>query len=169
MSKKYTTFSSERTLYDECGRARVQTIEKKINFKVDDEDKFYMTFVNCVGWMYGIKSITPLKVLYKLLEFAEWETGKVSLSPGRRVTIMEELGIKKSSFTQALNQLIENKALFQETVVNSSTGEIKPVKGDYTINPEMFWKGDLKKRKDLIITFQSSYEDPSLSQDPPKY
>ncbi len=82
---------------------------------------------------------------------------------------MEELGIKKSSFTQALNQLIENKALFQETVVNSSTGEIKPVKGDYTINPEMFWKGDLKKRKDLIITFQSSYEDPSLSQDPPKY
>lgn len=51
---------------------------------------------------------------------------------------MEELGIKKSSFTQALNQLIENKALFQETIVNSSTGEIKPIKGDYTINPEMF-------------------------------
>lgn len=71
MSKKYTTYSSEKTFYDESGRARVQTTEKKINFKVDDEDKFYMIFLNCVSWMYGIKSITTLKILYKLLEYAE--------------------------------------------------------------------------------------------------
>ena len=49
MSKKYTTYSSERTVYDKNGLPRVQTTEKKINFKVDDEDKFYMIFLNCVG------------------------------------------------------------------------------------------------------------------------
>lgn len=155
MSKKFTVYSSEQKVFDEQGRPRIQTTEKKINLKVDDEDKFYMVFLNCVSWMYGIKSMSTLKVLYKLLEYAEWESGKVSLSPGRRLDIMTELDIKKSSLTQAINQLIEVNALYPETTVDKSTGEIKTLRGEYTINPEMFWKGDLKKRKDLIITFQS--------------
>ena len=119
--------------------------------------------------MYGIKSITTLKILYKLLEYAEWETGKVSLSPGRRIDIMNELDIKKSSLTQAINQLTEVNAIIPETIVDQSTGEIKNLKGEYTINPEMFWKGDLKKRKDLIVTFQSSCEDKDLFPEPPEY
>lgn len=71
MSKKFTVYSSEQKVIDEQGRTRVQTTEKKINFKVDDDDKFYMVFLNCVSWMYGIKSLTTLKILYKLLEYAE--------------------------------------------------------------------------------------------------
>ncbi len=155
MSKKFTVYSSEQKVIDEQGRTRVQTTEKKINFKVDDDDKFYMVFLNCVSWMYGIKSLTTLKILYKLLEYAEWETGKVSLSPGRRVDIMAELDIKKSTLTQSINQLVEVHALYPESTVDKTTGEIKTLRGEYTINPEMFWKGDLKKRKDLIVTFQS--------------
>lgn len=82
---------------------------------------------------------------------------------------MTELDIKKSSLTQAINQLTEVNAIIPQTIVDQSTGEIKTLKGEYIINPEMFWKGDLKKRKDLIVTFQSSYEDPNLSPEPPEY
>lgn len=51
---------------------------------------------------------------------------------------MTELDIKKSSLTQAINQLIEVNALYPETTVDKSTGEIKTLRGEYTINPEMF-------------------------------
>lgn len=49
MSKKFTVYSSEQKVFDEQGRPRIQTTEKKINLKVDDEDKFYMVFLNCVS------------------------------------------------------------------------------------------------------------------------
>ena len=127
---------------------------------------FYMTFIDYVKWIYGLTTITTLKVLYKLLEIAEYNTGEVSLSPGKRQEIMESIGIKKSAFTQALNQLVESGALEVKykldntgNIIIGKNGEPEIVRGEYRISPEMFWKGELKKRAELKVTFETKYLD----------
>ena len=120
---------------------------------------FYMTFIDYVKWIYGLTTITTLKVLYKLLEIAEYNTGEVSLSPGKRQEIMESIGIKKSAFTQALNQLVESGALELKYKTDKETGELIPIRGEYRISPEMFWKGELKKRTELKVTIETKYSD----------
>jgi hypothetical protein len=77
---------------------------------------------------------------------AEYNTGELSLSPGKRQEIMESIGIKKSAFTQALNQLVESGALEVKYKLDKDgnllrdpeTGEYEVVRGEYRISPEMF-------------------------------
>ena len=164
-------YKSKETIYkDENGIERKRTISKEFIHKTD-QDKFYMTFVDYVKWIYGLTTITPLKLLYQLLELAEYNTGEFSLSPGRRQEIMERLGIKKSAFTQALNQLVESGAVELKYKLDESgnpvykvdpeTGEQLPeiIRGEYRISPAMFWKGELKKRAELKVTFEAQYTD----------
>ena len=157
--------SSERTITDENGIQRVQTVSKEFVFK-SEEDPFYMVFIDFVKWMYNITSIGSLKLLPKLLELAEFNTGNLSLSPGARAVLMEELNMSKSTFTRALNDLIENKALFKtySTPIDEETGELledqkKEIKGEYVINPEMFWKGSLKDRAALRVKFETVFDE----------
>lgn len=162
--------SNEIIYKDENGIERKRTISKEFHHK-SDQDPFYMTFIDYVKWIYGLTTITTLKVLYKLLEIAEYNTGEFSLSPGKRQEIMESIGIKKSAFTQALNQLVEAGAIEQKikvdehgtpiTTTDPDTGEQvnEIVRGEYRVSPEMFWKGELKKRTELKITFEAKYED----------
>lgn len=157
MGKGFIT-SNEVIYKDENGIERKRTISKEFTHKID-QDKFYMTFIDYVKWIYGLTTITTLKVLYKLLEIAEYNTGEVSLSPGKRQEIMESIGIKKSAFTQALNQLVESGALEVKYKTDKDTGELIPVRGEYRISPEMFWKGELKKRTELKVTIETKYED----------
>ena len=90
--------------------------------------------------MYELTSITTLKVLYKLLEMAEFNTGDVSLSTGKRAEIMSALNISRSALTQALTQLVKSGAILQKYAVDPETGEItdQVVRGEYQIDPEMF-------------------------------
>lgn len=157
MGKGFIT-SNEVIYKDENGIERKRTVSKEFTHKID-QDKFYMTFIDYVKWIYGLTTITTLKVLYKLLEIAEYNTGEVSLSPGKRQEIMESIGIKKSAFTQALNQLVESGALEVKYKTDKDTGELIPVRGEYRISPEMFWKGELKKRTELKVTIETKYED----------
>jgi predicted transcriptional regulator len=71
--------------------------------------------------MYNLKSITTIKVLYKLLEASNFN----KISTTRRQTICKELGISDTSFSKALRSLIE---------LNIFSGE----KGTYAINAEIF-------------------------------
>lgn len=114
--------------------------------------------------MYNITSVGSLKLLPKLLEIAEFNSGKISLSPGKRDEIQKELQMSKSTFTRALNDLIENNAIFKtySTPIDEETGEIlesekKEIKGEYLVNPEMFWKGSLKDRAELRVKFEAVY------------
>ena len=157
MGKGFIT-SYEVIYKDENGIERKRTVSKEFTHKID-QDKFYMTFIDYVKWIYGLTTITTLKVLYKLLEIAEYNTGEVSLSPGKRQEIMESIGIKKSAFTQALNQLVESGALEVKYKTDKDTGELIPVRGEYRISPEMFWKGELKKRTELKVTIETKYTD----------
>lgn len=100
-------------------------------------EPFFFTYINCISWIYGLKSITTIKILYKLLERAEFNTNKVEISSKKRSEIIKELEITDSSFTKCLNQLID---------LNILQGS----KGSYTIDENFFWKGDRKTRDTLM-------------------
>lgn len=107
--------------------------------------------------MYQVKSAATLKILYKILERAEFNTGNVDITAGFRSQLESDLGLCKSQITKSLNELTEKNVLIQRTITKNEK-EI-PLKGCYTVNPEMFWKGELSKRKELRITFESIPED----------
>lgn len=167
---KHFIRSSERTITDENGVQRVQTVDKEYVFK-SEEDPFYMVFVDFVKWMYNITSVGSLKLLPRLLEEAEFNTGNLSLSPGKRDAIQKELKMSKSTFTRALNDLIDNGAIFRTYIipVDEETGELlesekKEAKGEYIVNPEMFWKGALKERRGLKVKFEAILDEQKQSE-----
>lgn len=147
--------STERKYYDENGNVKVDTISKSVVHKTT-EDSFYMVFTNYVMWMYQVKSTATLKILYKILEQAEFNTGNVDITTGFRSQLISDLNICKSQITKSLNELTDKQVLIQRTIIKGD--QTIPLKGCYTINPEMFWKGDLSKRKELKITFESISE-----------
>ena len=156
MSKGFIK-SIESTYIDANGQEGVKTITKEFIHKATESEPFYMVFIDYVKWMYNVKSATTIKILHQLMEMADFNTGEVSLSPGKRKEIMNQFNISRSSFTQSLNYLIEQNILQQKFYVDKNTGELtnEEIKGEYRINPDMFWKGDLKKRKELRVTFEA--------------
>lgn len=144
-------------ILDENGLERVVTTEKTMVHKVETE-AFFMTFINYVGWQYDIKSDTAKSVLSRLMELAEFNTGKVMLSPGERKRIIERLGISRVGLYKALNQLLSVGAIAKVYDTNTATGEVSEARGEYMINPEMFWRGELSKRGELIVEFKSIYD-----------
>lgn len=156
MSKGFVK-SIESTYIDANGQEGVKTVTKEFVHKATESEPFYMVFIDYVKWMYNVKSATTIKILHQLMEMADFNTGEVSLSPGKRKEIMNQFNISRSSFTQSLNYLIEQNILQQKFYVDKNTGELtnEEVKGEYRINPDMFWKGDLKKRKELRVTFEA--------------
>jgi predicted transcriptional regulator len=91
------------------------------------------------------------KVLYKMLEYAEWNTGKVFMTTDRVEEIMTSCNISRASYHRGVKELIDK-------------GIIIKGKGSYTIAENMYWKGDLKMREDIIkakmkVTFTPVLED----------
>lgn len=153
--KKYVVNSSERKFYDDEGKCRVETIAKTVVHKIE-EDSFYMVFINYVNWIFEIKNLTTIKVLYKLLPCAEFNTGIINLTTGKREQIIEELGISRPALTKAIKELESKDVLQPCYLANNETGEIlKIIKGQYKVNPIMFWKGDLSQRREFKVTFES--------------
>lgn len=149
---------------DEFGIERRKTVSKTFTHNVK-KDNFYMIYVDYIKWIYGLDSASTFKVLMKLLEKAEFNTGEVNLSSGSRSKMMKELSIGKASFSRALNQLVEHGAIHQVVNIDDETGEQSILKGCYIIDPTMFWKGDADKRSGLKVTFETLYDnDKSLKQ-----
>lgn len=158
--------SSTRTITDENGIVRVRTESKQFVYK-SEEDPFYSVFLSYVKWMFSLSSAVAIKVLLYMLSIAEFNTGRVSLTTGVRSGIMDELGIKPQSLSRAIRELTDNNAVSKDYYIDRATGEQKFRKGEYVINPQMFWKGDLKKRKELIVEFKAVYDDQKpLETDP---
>lgn len=129
--------STERKFYDETGNLKCETVSKTIVHKTT-EDSFYMLFTNYIMWMYQVKSLSTLKILYKLLEQTEFNTGNLDITMGTRTAIETELELCKSQFTRSITELVEKHVLIPRTILDKKTGEIKPLKGCYLVNPEMF-------------------------------
>ena len=110
---------------------------KKELVKIEVEP-FFFTYSKQILALYGMSVFNATtKVLWKLLEVAEWNTGKVYMNSVRKKEIMEICGISKASFDRAIREL-------------ASVGIIKKEHTTYTIDSQMFWKGDKASRDKLI-------------------
>ena len=120
----------------ETGEVISSTISKTFSVKAKS-DEFYFTFLTLLKDIIGLKSIVDLKVLYVLCNMAEFNTGKVSMSTNKRGEICEMLGITYNTLANSISRLKKNNFITDK-------------KRDYTINPDYFWKGDLKTRDQLL-------------------
>ena len=113
----------------------IETVKKqRISF---ESEPFYMVFIDYVAPLYKLSNSTSKNVLAWLCNKAAFNTGQISLSSKDRLDLMNELDIKKTTLSNALKEL-------------SDKNLISGNKGSYTINPQIFWKGDLLTRNKIL-------------------
>lgn len=115
--------------------------QKVIKEKINSEN-FYMIFTDYSDRLYRITSGVAHNVLIWMCSHAEFNTGNVLLPSATRSSLCAELQISDSQLTHALKVLKNNECI---------TGE----RGVFKINPEIFWKGDQKIRKDELLKGKS--------------
>lgn len=142
---KYSTVLQREVVNPDTGE--IVTIESSKTFTTKiTEDKFYMTFIDYMSPIFGIKPEAAKSLLAWMCSHAEYNTGKVSLSAADRKQICTDLQISNNSITNYLRSLKDLKLIDGE-------------RGTFTINPSVFWKGELAARrklledKDIRITF----------------
>lgn len=145
---KKSLLTNTREIVDTTTGEILQYETTKVVKEKIDSDNFYMIFTEYSSRLYRISSGVAHNVFIWMCSNAEFNTGKVSLPPATRTVIREELQISDSQLTHALKVLKDKKVI---------SGE----KGVFTINPEIFWKGDqrirkeeLLKNKELKITYE---------------
>lgn len=133
---KFKTNEIVITKVNENGEIVEETTSKSWTITKNSEP-FFLTYVNSISWIYGLKSVTTIKILYKLLEKSNYNTNKVDISAKLRKAICEQLDITQVSFSKSLKQLLDLKIL-------------KDCEDAYEIDPAFFWKGDYKTREQLM-------------------
>ena len=154
---KHIIETTEQVIKDNDGVERVRTTKKVVVHKMESEN-FYFVFTNYVQWLYDLKGVVPVKVLHYLMEHCQINTGRVSLTSGMRMELVNDLGISRGAFIAAIKQLNDLGVLTKVYYTDKQTGEQIESRGEYMMNPEMVWKGDREKRKELKVTFEAIYE-----------
>ena len=154
---KHIIETTEQVIKDNDGVERVRTTKKVVVHKMESEN-FYFVFTNYVQWLYDLKGVVPVKVLHYLMEHCQINTGRVSLTSGMRMGLVNDLGISRGAFIAAIKQLNDLGVLTKVYYTDKQTGEQIESRGEYMMNPEMVWKGDREKRKELKVTFEAIYE-----------
>ena len=134
---KYTTRSVHNEHVDpDTGDIRSYT--ERVEVVKNEMEPFFLTYSREILALYG-KSIfnATTKVLWKLLEFAEYNTGKVYVTSERRKEIMDICGISRASYDRAIKELVDAEIMKKEGCT-------------YSIRSEMFWKGDRESRRKLM-------------------
>ena len=132
-----TVYSNVNTITDtNTGEVITYESKKVIKEKIDSES-FYMTFLDYIAPVYSLKSAATLNLLRWLCENAEFNTGKVSITPQDRKDICDLLDISAQQITNGLKKLKD---------LNLIDGG----NGSFRINPQIFWKGDAQSRRDLL-------------------
>lgn len=135
--KKFTVVEHKGQRYNPETGEVYEYSEQKSVIRTDVEP-FFLTYSRQILALFDSEVLnSTTKVLYKLLEYAEFNTGKVYMTPERVDELMASCGISRSSYHRAINELI-------------NIGVISKNKGTYTIAENMFWKGDRKVRDEII-------------------
>lgn len=119
------------------GEVLTYQTKKVIKEKINSEN-FYMIYTDYCNRLYRISSGVAHNVFTWLCAHAEFNTGRVFLATAVRESLIKELEISDSQLTHALRVLKKN-------------GVIAGERGLFTINPEIFWKGDQKLRRDELL------------------
>lgn len=148
---KYLVHSTKTEKVDrETGEIIKST--KSVSVIKREAEPFFLTYSKEIMALYGqtIFNATT-KVLWKLLEYAEYNTGKVYMNAQRTKEIMQECNIGRSSYYRAIDEL-------------KNADIISGDKSTFTIAENMFWKGDRKSREHLKtarlrVTFDLIYDE----------
>lgn len=136
MAKRVIKETKREYIDPDTGELIVQDTEKVTVVKTTTES-FFMTFIDHMSGVLGLKTIADKKLLEKLCGLAEFNTGVINLSTAVREQLCVDVGINKTNFSKHLKRL-------------KDADLIKGEKGQYTINPLVFWKGDLKSRNKAL-------------------
>ena len=115
-----------------------ETVSKTFSVKKESEP-FFLTYSKYMSVLFNLNSISAIKLLWKMLEIAQYNTGVVSITAPLKKQILAELDISVSIYGKAINMLRDAEII---------SGE----RGLYIINPKIHWKGDFKTRERLIAS-----------------
>lgn len=149
MAKKHFVSSKRIEHIDpETGEITTTETDKLVTVNLGKQEEFFMVFCNYLSSFYGLKYADDIKMVVKLNEWAQFDTGHVDLTPSKRLDIMNGLGMRNDAISKSLKRLRDK-------------GLISGDRGSYVINPIIFWKGDKAKRKDLLaqtgVNFQVNF------------
>lgn len=115
----------------------ISVIRKTFSVKSKTTEEFYFTFLTGLNAICELSRPSDMKILSILCARAEFNTGKVKLTPQSRKEIVDKLKISPQSFTNSVSRLKE---------VHLLSG----AHGEYEINPQHFWKGTTDERNRLL-------------------
>ncbi len=149
--KEFQNFQrAEKLIHKSLNEYRIQ--QNREFFKV--EFSKIKEIVDSLDQKEFISNISKKIEQNRTLQIFQWmyhhinrETQDVSLSAFTRKQICEELQISNNQITNSIRKLKE---------LNLITGD----KGTFTLNPEIFWKGDAQTRKQVLEgkSLKISYE-----------
>lgn len=138
MASRHFINSKTKDIIDpETGEVIGSETDKFVEIKLGRQEEFFITYCKYLSSFYELKYADDIKIIIKFNEWAEFDTGKVDLTPRKRLKITDDLGIRNDSISKSLRRLLD-------------IGLISGGKGSYVINPIIFWKGDKAKRKELL-------------------
>lgn len=146
MAKRITQTIQKEVVDINTGELVKVDTQKTFTEKVNSE-KFYMTFLDYIAPLYKLRSEVARRILDWMCENAGFNTGTVILSTSERQQMCKDLDLTGNQVTNNLKKLKD---------LNLITGE----KGTFTLNPEIFWKGDAQTRKQVLEgkSLKISYE-----------
>lgn len=136
MTKRITQTIQREIVDVTTGEVVKVDTQKTFTEKVSPES-FYMTFIGYMSPLFNLHSDVARSILDWMCMRAEYNSGVVDLSASKRQKMCQDLSITSNQVTNNLRKLKE---------LGLITGE----KGEFTINPEIFWKGDTKTRQQVL-------------------
>ena len=121
----------------ETGEVTETEVKKLVKVNMGKQEEFYMTYCQYLAPLYQLTYADDIKLIVKLCEWGQYDKGTVQLTSSRRLEITSSLGMHNTNISKSLKRLVEKKLI---------TGE----KGEYQLNPVIFWKGDRAVRKEML-------------------
>lgn len=137
---KYESLCQREFVNPETGEVTTIETAKSFTRKIK-EDNFYMVFFDFIGSMYGLKPDKVRDLLMWMCVHAEYNTGIVRLTTEDRKEVQKQLSVSNNQITNYLKKLKDLKLISGKN-------------GVFTINPQVFWKGELKARRALLADSQ---------------
>lgn len=136
MAKRITQTIQREVIDITTGEVVKVDTQKTFTEKIAPES-FYMTFIGYMSPLFNLNSEVARKILDWMCVRAEYNSGVVNLSASNRSKMCSDLSITNNQITNGLKKLKD---------LGLITGE----RGEFTINPEIFWKGDTKTRQQVL-------------------
>ena len=152
--------SKRKTVITENQESGVRTYEQtETNYsKKSSEDAFFFVFPSGSKFIQTCTSSATIKVAFYPIINSELNTGDIKITDGAKTEILNLCHITKQTYYSAIKELIEVGVMLQKYIVNKRTGEELLKKGEYLLNPYMFWRGDKSARRKVIerITIENT-------------